>query len=87
MVTEQNELGEMVESWKTTGLINAEIWPLRGNQSRGEMGVTEKSTHKAFAVDAVESNTRVIQGLYNGYLVGHIEDWDTHRTAILEKVF
>lgn len=87
MNASQNEMGELVEVWETTGLVNAEIWPLRGNQSRGKMGVTDKSTHELFTADAVKSNTRVIQGLYNGYLVGHVEDWDTHRTAILEKVF
>jgi hypothetical protein len=87
MNASQNDMGELVEVWETTGLVNAEIWPLRGNQSRGKMGVTDKSTHELFTADAVKSNTRVIQGLYNGYLVGHVEDWDTHRTAILEKVF
>ena len=87
MVTVQNEMGEIIsESWEPIGEINAEIWPLRGNQSRGKMGVTDKSTHELFTADIVVSNTRIVRGVDETYLVGHIEDWDTHRTAILERV-
>ncbi len=87
MISIQNEMGEIIsESWEPIGEINAEIWPLRGNQSRGKMGVTDKSTHELFTSDTVKNNTRIVRGVET-YLVGHVDDWDTHRTAILEKVF
>lgn len=87
MVVVQNEMGEIIsESWEQTGTINVEIWALRGNQTRGKMGVTEKSTHELFSADAVKSNTRIFDGV-NTYLVGYTPPfWGTHYTAILEMV-
>lgn len=82
----QNEMGEVISDWADSNVINGEIWPLQGNQKRNEMGVTEKSTHKLFTEDTVKSNTRLItdSGMY---LVGYIQDWNSHREAILELIF
>jgi len=85
MVTSQNEIGEILADWNIARTFNAEIWPLNGSNPRNEMGVTEKSTHKLFTSDIVKSNTRIVRGLET-YLVGYVADWDSHRTAILEKV-
>lgn len=84
--TTQDELGGEIEDWQAVGTIKAEIWPLQGNVSRGEMGVTEKSTHKAFSADpgAFESNTRLVDSDGNMYLVGYIQGWGSHGEAVLE---
>lgn len=90
LVTTQDELAGEIEDWQDIGTIEAEIWPLQGNQSRGEMGVTEKSTHKAFSSDpgAFESNTRLVDGAGLTYLVGYVppEGWKSHGEAVLEYV-
>ena len=89
LVTTQDESGGDIEDWQPSGTtFKAEIWPLQGNQSRGEMGVTEKSTHKAFSADpgAFESNTRLVDTNDNIYLVGYVQDWISHREAVLEYV-
>ena len=85
LTTTTDELGGEIEAWEDSGTIDAEIWPLRGNQSRGEMGVTEKSTHKAFSLGTFESNTRLVDEV-NTYLVGYVQDWVSHREAVLEHV-
>lgn len=85
LVTTTDELGGEIEDWQAVGTIEAEIWPLQGNQSRGEMGVTEKSTHKAFSLGTFESNTRITDGA-NTYLVGYVQDWGSHKEAVLERV-
>ena len=86
MTSTQNELGEIIGDWADSSVINGEIWPLQGNQKRNEMGVTEKSTHKLFTEDAVKSNTRLI-AVTGMYLVGYVQDWNSHREAILELIF
>lgn len=85
LVTTKDELNADIEDWQTVGTIQAEIWPLQGNQSRGEMGVTEESTHKLFTLGTVESNTRVVDG-GAVYLVGYVQDWTSHREAILQRL-
>ncbi len=88
LVTTQDELGGDIEQWQAVGTIKAEIWPLRGNVTRGEMGVTDKSTHRAFASEpgTFESNTRLIAADRNMYLVGYVQNWGSHLEAILEHV-
>lgn len=86
LTTTTDELGGQVELWEGTATINAEIQPLSGDATRKEMGVTERSTHKAFAVSgAFTANTRLV-GSDGTYLVGYIADWGSHSEAILEKV-
>ena len=87
LTTTTDELGGQVEDWQGTATINAEIQPLSGDATRKEMGVTERSTHKAFAVSgAFTANTRLVDSKGNAYLVGYIADWGSHEEAILEKV-
>ena len=86
LVITQDELAGEIEDWQDVGTIQAEIWPLQGNQTRGEMGVTEKSTHKAFSLGSFESNTRLVDSDGNTYLVGYIQDWVSHREAVLQYV-
>lgn len=85
-VVGKDELGGDIEDWQGEDIIMAEIQPLQGNQTRGEMGVTEKSTHKAFSLGTFESNTRLIGSGDDAYLVGYIQDWGNHREAVLEYV-
>lgn len=91
MVPTQNELGEVIEDWQDIDTLEAEIWPLNssvtkyGNAVRGEMGVTEKSTHKAFSSGAFQSNTRLITP-YGTFLVGYVQNWHGFYTAILELI-
>ena len=86
LVTTKDELCGEIEDWQSVGTIQAEIWPLQGNKARSEMGVTEKSTHKAFASGpgVFESNTRLVDLAGKTYLVGYTEDWGTHGVAVLE---
>ena len=82
-----DELGGQIEDWQGTATIQAEIQPLSGDATRKEMGVTERSTHKAFgASGAFTANTRLVDSKGNAYLVGYIADWGSHEEAILEKV-
>jgi len=68
------------------GTIDGEIWPLRGNSKRYEMGTTELSTHKLFTQGTVKSNTRLV--VTNGiYKVGYVQNLSSHSEAILELVF
>jgi len=86
MTTTQNELGEIISDWADDGTIKGEIWPLRGNAKNYEMGVTDLSTHKLFTQGTVKSNSRVIAA--NGiYRVGYVQDWKSHREAVLELIF
>lgn len=84
------ELNEPIIEWQGESTIMAEVWPLQGNQSRGEMGVTEDSTHKAFSSDpgAFKSNTRLIDSDGNIFLVGFVPPggWKSHGEAVLEYV-
>ena len=84
MTTTDGEL-EDVATWANSGTIEANIQPLKGGMSRGEMGVTANSTHKLFSLGAVESNTRIVCGA-DTYLVGYVSEWGGHYEAILEKV-
>ena len=85
LTTTTDELGGQVELWEGTATINAEIQPLSGDATRKEMGVTERSTHKAFGGSgAFTANTRLVGD--DTYLVGYIADWGSHEEAILEKV-
>ena len=87
LTTTTDELGGQVEDWQGAATINAEIQPLSGDATRKEMGVTERSTHKAFgASGAFTTNTRLVDSKGNAYLVGYIADWGSHEEAILEKV-
>ena len=81
-----DELGGQIETWAGTATIQAEVQPLSGSQARNEMGVTEKSTHKAFSLEALQSNTRLVGTDGKTYLVGYVADWGTHREAVLEYV-
>jgi hypothetical protein len=89
-VITKDELNAEIEDWQDIGTIMAEVWPLQGNQSRGEMGVTERSTHKAFSSDpgAFESNTRLVSESGLTYLVGYTspQGWGSHGEAVLEFV-
>lgn len=86
LTTTKNEIGEEIPEWIDSGsTIQGEIQPLEGNQARGEMGVTENSTHKLFTTGTVESNTRLVDGA-DIYLVGYVADWGSHREAVLEHV-
>ena len=84
LTTVTDELGGQIETWAGTATIQAEVQPLSGNQVRNEMGVTEKSTHKAFSLGALQSNTRLVGD--KTYLVGYVADWGTHKEAVLEYV-
>jgi len=85
MATTQNDMGEIIADWADSGFISGEIWPLKSNYKRNEMGVTELSTHKLFTSDAIKSNVRLItdSGIY---LTGYIQDWGSHREVILELI-
>ena len=85
LVASVDELGGVLESWAGQSTILAEIQPLTGDMTRGEMGVTEKSTHKLFTPGAVESNTRITQD-GKTYLIGYVADWSSHREAVLEHL-
>lgn len=85
LTTTQNELGEEIPDWVESGSINTEIWPLNGKVTTGMVGVTEKSTHEAYSNDLLVKNTRLSNGS-DIYLVGYIQDWGSHRQAILELV-
>lgn len=87
-VETKNSIGEKIPDWQSIGSIEAEIQPLSGEASRKEIGVTEKSTHRAFTVYpySFTANTRLIDSKSNTYLVGYIADWSSHEEAILEKV-
>lgn len=85
LVVIHDELGGEIEDWQGTSVMQAEIWPLRGDFKRGEMGVTERSTHRAFSSEAFESNTRLVDDSCT-YLVGYVQDWGSHREAILERL-
>ena len=84
LITTSDELGGQVETWSGTATIMAEIQPLSGDAMKKEMGVTEKSTHKAFTLDNIESNTRLVGA--KTYLVGYVADWGSHKEAVLEYV-
>ena len=87
LITTSDELGGQVETWSGSTTIMAEIQPLSGDATKKEMGVTERSTHKAFgASGAFTANTRLVDNKGNAYLVGYIADWGSHEEAILEKV-
>lgn len=87
LATTTDELGGQVEDWQGTATISVEIQPLSGDAMKKEMGVTERSTHKAFgASGAFTANTRLVDSKGNAYLVGYIADWGSHEEAILEKV-
>lgn len=90
LVTTQDPLAGEIEDWQDVGTIQAEVWPLQGNQTKGVMGVTEKSTHKAFSSDpkAFTSNTRIVDNAGLTYLVGYTppQGWGTHGEAVLEFV-
>ena len=86
LITTTDDLGGQIETWSGTDTIMAEIQPLSGNQVRNEMGVTEKSTHKAFTLGAIKSNTRLVGADGVTYLVGYVADWGSHKEAVLEYV-
>ena len=85
-------MGEIADDWADSGdlTVNGEIWALKGTSrygsSHSEVGITEKSTHKLFTVDVVESNVRIFA---NGktYLTGYQQSWGTHNEIILEQIF
>jgi hypothetical protein len=90
LVTTKDELSGEIEDWQNAGTIQAEVWPLLGNQTRGVMGVTEKSTHRAFSTDpkAFTSNTRIVDSAGLTYLVGYVppQGYGSHGEAVLEFV-
>lgn len=87
-VETKNSIGEKIPDWQAISSIEAEIQPLSGETSRKEIGVTEKSTHRAFTVYpySFTANTRLVDSRGNAYLIGYIADWGSHEEAILEKV-
>ena len=84
LTTTTDELGGQIETWAGTATIQAEVQPLSGSQVRNETGITDKSTHKAFTLDNIESNTRLVGA--KTYLVGYVADWGSHKEAVLEYV-
>ena len=83
-IEEQNEIGEITNTWELIGNIKAEIQPLTTNAKRGIMGITETSTHKLFSSDNLKANQKLLtpDGVF--FLVQYVQDWKSHKEAVLE---
>jgi hypothetical protein len=81
----QNEIGEDVQTWVDGDTIKALVLPLAGKFSRDLPGVTDTSTHMCFTLSNLTSNERLVQNSTT-YLIQHVEDWISHKQAVLELV-
>ena len=80
-----NAIGEPIQNWIDIRTIKGEIQPLKIKSSRDLQGITETSTDRLFTSDIVKSNQRLItaDAIYN---VQTVQDWRTHKEAILELI-
>lgn len=84
--TELNSYNEPVSTgFVDVGSVVADIQPLSGSRVREMPGVTEKSTHRLFTLSKLTAGNYISQG-DERYLVEYVQDWQTHREAILEAV-
>lgn len=83
----ENEIGEIVNGYADIGTVRGEIWPLTANATRGIMGITDTSTHKAFleTPGLVAINDQLVDGAQT-YLVQYKQEWGTHTEAVLMAV-
>ena len=81
-----NEIGETVNTYQNIGTIKAEIYPLTVNSTRGVMGITETSTHKLFTTDSIIANQKLQTPDGAFFIVQYVQDWDSHKEAVLQKV-